>query len=140
MGSMTLLTAPFATDFDRSTALFELRFDPDRMPFTGPRASVVGYVRPLEARPIDAAWLVMAADCFPPPAFARTEAPIGGTSIDMVVHIHRSGFSLPEDGWLVGSFEIDDSAGGLAVEHGRITRIDGTVVAESFQTRLTAGR
>ena len=61
-------------------------------------------------------------------------------SIDMVVHVHRSGFSLPDDGWLVGSFEIDDSAGGLAVEHGRITLRDGTVVAESLQTRLTAGR
>ena len=56
---------------------FELRFDPDRMPFQGERASVEGYVRPLEARPIDAAWLVMAADCFPPPAFARVEAPTG---------------------------------------------------------------
>ena len=39
---------------------FELRFDPDRMPFTGPRARLTGYVRPLEARPVDAAWLVMA--------------------------------------------------------------------------------
>ena len=117
---------------------FELRFDPDRMPFSGSRAGLTGYVRPLEARPIDAAWLVMAADCFPPPAFARTEAPIGGMSIDMVVHVHRSGFSLPDDGWLVGSFEIDDSAGGLAVEHGRITQLDGTMVAESLQTRLTA--
>ena len=97
-------------------------------------------MRPLEARPLDAAWLVMAADCFPPPAFVRTEAPIGGMSIDMTVHVHRSGFRLPDDGWLVGSFEIDDSAGGLAVEHGRITLTDGTVVAESFQTRLTAAR
>ena len=119
---------------------YELRFDPDRMPFTGPRACLAGYVRPLEARPVDAAWLVMAADCFPPPAFALTEAPIGGMSIDMTVHIHRSGFLLPDDGWLVGSFEIADSAGGLAVEHGRLTQLDGTVVAESFQTRLTVGR
>jgi acyl-CoA thioesterase len=119
---------------------FQLRFDPDRMPFAGSQATLAGYVRPLEPRPLDAAWLVMAADCFPPPAFARTEAPIGGMSIDMTVHVHRSGFLLPEDGWLVGSFEIDDSAGGLAVEHGRLTLLDGTVVAESFQTRLTAER
>ena len=27
---------------------------------------------------------------------------------------------------------------GLAVEHGRLSQLDGTVVAESFQTRLTA--
>lgn len=115
---------------------FALRFDPLRMPFTGDRAHIVGYVRPLEGRPVDAAWLVMAADCFPPPAFARVEPPIGGMSIDLTVHVHRSGFDLG-DGWLAGSFEIDDSTGGLAVERGRLTRMDGTVVAESFQTRLT---
>ena len=116
---------------------FELRFDPGRMPFTGERAHLGGYVRPLESRPVDAAWLVMAADGFPPPAFARTEAPTGGTSIDLTVHIHRSGFTLQDDDWLAGCFEIHDSTGGLAVEHGRIAQMDGTVVAESFHTRLT---
>ena len=66
------------------------------------------------------------------------EAPIGGMSIDMTVHVHRSGLCLGDEGWLAGSFEIHDSTGGLAVERGRITELDGTVVAESFQTRLTA--
>jgi acyl-CoA thioesterase len=108
------------------------------MPFEGERAHLSGYVRPLEARPIDAAWLVMATDCFPPPASARAEPPTGGVSIDLTIHIHRSGFALGDDAWLAGSFEIDDSTGGIAVERGRITKMDGTVVAESFQTRLTA--
>jgi hypothetical protein len=117
---------------------FELRFDPYRMPFTGGRAHLGGYVRPLESRPVDAAWLVMAADGFPPPAFARAEPPTGGMSIDLTVHIHRSGFTLQDDDWLAGTFEIHDSTGGLAVEHGRITQMDGTAVAESFHTRLTA--
>jgi acyl-CoA thioesterase len=117
---------------------FELRFDPERMPFAGDRAHTGGYVRPLEGRLVDAAWLVMAADCFPPPAFARVEPPIGGMSIDFTVHLHRSQLALGDDGWLAGSFEIHDSAGGLAVERGRLTQLDGTVVAESFQTRLTA--
>jgi acyl-CoA thioesterase len=116
----------------------ESRFDPDRMPFEGHRAYVAGYVRPLEGRPIDAAWLVMATDFFPPPAFARAEPPTGGVSVDLTVHIHRSGFVLGDDEWLAGSFAIDDSTGGVAVERGRITLMDGTVVAESFQTRLTA--
>jgi acyl-CoA thioesterase len=117
---------------------FELRFDPDRMPFQGERASVEGYVRPLEARPVDAAWLVMAADCFPPPAFARVEPPTGAMSVDLTVHIHRCGFPLGDGQWLTGSFEIHDSTGGIGVERGRITHMDGTVVAESFHTRLTA--
>jgi acyl-CoA thioesterase len=119
---------------------FELLFDPSQMPFTAEQASLEGYVRPLEPRPIDTAWLVMAADCFPPPAFARAPRPVGGISIDLTVHIHRSDFPLGEDDWLVGSFEIRDSAGGLAVEHGRITHPNGTLVAESFHSRLTATR
>jgi acyl-CoA thioesterase len=117
---------------------FELRVDPDRMPFSGNRAHIGGYVRPREERRVDAAWLVMAADCFPPPAFARVEPPTGGMSIDFTVHVHRSGLRKGHEGWRAGSFEIHDSAGGLAVERGRITELDGTVVAESFQTRLTA--
>ena len=80
----------------------------------------------------------MAADCFPPPAFARTEPPTGGMSIDLTTHVHRSGFALADGAWLAGCFEIHDSTGGLAVERGRITQMDGTVVAESFHTRLTA--
>lgn len=33
-----------------------------------------------------------------------------------------------------------DSTGALAVEHGRITTMDGTSIAESFQTRPTTQR
>lgn len=112
--------------------------DPSSLPFTGgPRAVVRGYVRPLEPRPIDAAWLAMAVDCFPPPAFVRVGPPTGGVSVDLVTHIHRT---LPVDGdrWLTAAFEIDDSAGALAVEHGRIATTDGTLLAESFHTRWTA--
>ena len=117
---------------------FELRFDPERMPFAGHRAHIAGYACPLEGRPVDADWLVMAADRFPPPAFARIDRPTGEMSIDFTVHVHRSRLALGDDGRLAGSFEIHDNSGGLAVERGRLTQLDGTVVAESFQTRLTA--
>lgn len=59
-------------------------------------------------------------------------------SIDLFTHIHRPDVVLGEDEWLAGEFEIEESAAGLAVEHGRIVRADGTVVVESVQTRLTA--
>lgn len=80
----------------------------------------------------------MAGDWFPPPAFVRLAPPTGGVSIDLAIHVHRPGLVLAEDEWLVAEFAIDNSIGGLAVEHGRITQSDGTVVAESSQTRLTA--
>ncbi len=116
------------------------RLDPATIPFTGgDQARIAGWFRPLEPRPIDAAWLAMASDWFPPPAFVRIDPPTGGISVDLTTHIHRPIADLGDD-WLAGTFEITESAGGLAVEHGRITTADGLVVAESFHTRLTATR
>lgn len=113
--------------------------DPRSLPFSGgDRAMVRGYLRPLEPRPVDGAWLAMATDWFPPPAFVRLEPPTGGVSIDLTTHIHQPHVVLGDDDWLTGAFEIETSAAGLAVEHGRIAERDGTLVAESFQTRLTA--
>ena len=121
--------------FDRADGLL----DPATLPFSGgARAMVRGYLRPWESRLVDAAWLAMAADWFPPPAFVRLEPPTGGVSIDLTTHIHQPHVVLGDDEWLTGAFEVETSSGGLAVEHGRIAHRDGTMVAESFQTRLTA--
>ena len=121
-------------------ARVDSRWDPNRQPFfgSGARASASGYIRPLEPRPLDAAWLTMASDWFPPPAFARIAPPTGGVSIDLTTHIHRANLVLGDDEWLAGGFEIENSTGGLALERGQIVLPGGTVVAESLQTRLTA--
>lgn len=124
------------THFDRAQGLL----DPSSIPFTdGPQAMVRGYVRPLEPRSIDAAWLAMATDWFPPPAFVSLEPPTGGISVDLTTHIHRTVTDLGDD-WLVASFEIETSAGGLATEHGRIATREGVLIAESMQTRWVADR
>jgi acyl-CoA thioesterase len=124
------------THFERAQGLL----DPSSIPFTdGPRAMVRGYVRPLEPRPIDAAWLAMAVDWFPPPAFVSLDPPTGGISVDLTTHVHRTIPDLGAD-WLVASFEIVTSSGGLATEHGRIATRDGVLIAESMQTRWTADR
>ena len=121
--------------FDRVDGLL----DPASLPFSGgARASVRGYLRPLDTRRVDSAWLAMASDWFPPPAFVRLEPPVGGVSVDLTTHIHRPELELGDDEWLTGSFSIDTSTGGLAVEHGTIRTAEGVMVAESFQTRLTA--
>jgi acyl-CoA thioesterase len=118
----------------------DARLDPASLPFTaGPRAVIRGYLRPFETRRVDAAWLTMASDWFPPPAFVRVDPPTGGVSIDLTTHLHQPHIDLGEDEWLVGEFEIVTSTGGLAVEHGRVARQNGTLVSESFQTRWTAG-
>lgn len=113
--------------------------DPATLPFTnGPRAVVRGYLRPFDARHIDAAWLTMATDWFPPPAFVRLAPPTGGISIDLMTHLHQPIVDLADDEWLAGEFEVVTSTGGLATEHGRIARQNGSLVAESIQTRWTA--
>jgi acyl-CoA thioesterase len=129
------MDAERVSHFERADGLL----DPRNLPFSGgDRARVQGYLRPLEGRPVDSAWLAMATDWFPPPAFVRLQPPTGGVSIDLTTHIHRPHVVLGDDEWLTATFEIENSGGGLAVEHGRVAERDGTLVAESFQTRLTA--
>lgn len=120
--------------FGRAEALI----DPASLPFTGgARAVVRGHLRPLDDRPVDAAWLAMASDWFPPPAFVRIDPPVGGISIDLVTHVHCELPPLGED-WLAVSFEADTSTNGVATERGRIATSDGRLVAESLHTRWTA--
>jgi len=112
-------------------------YDPAHVPFSsGPDARVAGHVRPLEARPIDAPWLTMILDWFPPAPFTRLpDASSGGVSIDYTVHIHRTLTTLGPHEWLEATFDAPTSHDGMAIEHGRIATADGDAIAESFHTR-----
>lgn len=130
-----LVGPPGVLHFDHATAVL----DPANMPFAdGPLAKVGGYMRPLEPRPIDAPWLAMALDWFPPSPFGRGNPPVGAVSIDYTIHLHRTLDTLADDEWLAGEFAADVSSGGLALEKGRLLGPDGALVAESFHTRWTA--
>jgi hypothetical protein len=127
---------PGISHFDHAIA----RLDPVDLPFShGPRARVAGYMRPIDARPIDAPWLGMALDWFPPASFTRIDPPAGGISISYTIHIHRTLDQLGDDEWLGGIFRADISAGGIALEKGMLVDPAGRVLAESFHTRWTAG-
>jgi acyl-coenzyme A thioesterase PaaI-like protein len=122
--------------FDHGIAML----DPADLPFShGPRARVAGYMRPIEPRPIDAPWIGMALDWFPPASFTRIDPPAGGISLSYTIHIHRTLEYLGEDEWLGGVFRADISADGIALEKGMITDPAGRILAESFHTRWTAG-
>jgi len=118
----------------------EMRIDPQTpVTFGGADdARVAGHIRPSEPRAIDAAWLVMAGDWFPPSPFRRLAPPSGGVSIDYTVHVHRT---LPVDPqrWLEGVFDARVGEGGIALEHGTLATPDGVAVAETFHTRWIAG-
>ena len=121
--------------FDHGVAML----DPVDLPFShGPRARVAGYLRPQERRPIDAAWLGMALDWFPPASFTRVDPPTGGISISYTVHVHRTLPQLDDHEWLGGVFHADISAGGIALEKGVVSDPGGRILAESFHTRWTA--
>ncbi len=92
----------------------------------------------VEARPIDAAWLAMVADWFPPCSFVVHEPPTGGVSVDYTVHIHRTLSGLAPDEWLAARFDAPVSNGGLALEHGVVVGPRGEALVESFHTRWTA--
>ncbi len=116
----------------------EAQFDPANIPFEFVDAALVrGYFRPREPRPIDATWLAMALDWFPPAAFTKVAPPTGGISVDYTVHIHRTRAALKPDEWLRAQFQQDCSNDGLALETGTIADADGTVIAQSFHTRYT---
>jgi len=120
----------------------ELRIDPATIPDgTADLARVAGHVRPLEGRPVDAAWLVMIGDWFPPSPFRRLLPPAGGVSVDYTVHIHRlpSGGRADEDSWLEGVFIAADSTGAIALERGVLSGGDGIAIADTFHTRYTGG-
>ena len=127
---------PEVRHFDHGEALL----DPADLPFShGPRGRGAGYVRPRQPRPIDAAWLGMALDWFPPASFSRVDPPTGGISINYSIHLHRTLPRLADNEWLGAVFVADVSVGGIALEKGIIAGPDGLVLAESFHTRLTAG-
>lgn len=115
----------------------ELRLDPATVPQSDADDSrIAGYVRPNGGRRLDAAWLAMAGDWFPPSPFRRMEIPIGGVSVDYTVHVHRT-VTLGPDEWLEAVFETPNSVAGLALEHGSLATTDGGLMAETFHTRWT---
>jgi len=115
----------------------DLLIDPATIPIGGAdETRIAGHVRPNETRPLDAAWLTMIGDWFPPSPFRRHQPPTGGVSIDYTVHIHRT-LPASADLWLEGVFEARTSAGGIALERGTLCTPDGLAVAETFHTRWT---
>ncbi|MBO1756642.1 thioesterase family protein [Allobranchiibius sp. CTAmp26] len=116
----------------------EFRIDPATVPTSEPAAEarIAGHIRPLEARPIDARWLVAMGDWFPPSPFRRLAPPAGGISVDYTVHLHRT-LAADPDLWLEGAFTTTQNVGGLALEHGTLATPDGLPVAETFHTRWT---
>jgi acyl-CoA thioesterase len=112
---------------------------PETTPFAGaPRAEWLAWSRPVHGGTLDAAWLTMFGDYFPPAVFARATAPQRAVTVEYSIQVHSAAGSgvLGDDEFLATRVHAFHSAAGFAVEDGWIHLPDGTLLATVRQTRL----
>src|SRR3954469_13381890 len=119
------------------TQQWEFRYGIGKPPFTsdpdGPTLSG-GWIKPVDAHPIDAALVAQLTDAWLPAVFVRLAGPNAVPTIDLTIHF-RADLPLPPDYVLV-TFESKLSAGGFVEEDGAIWSRDGSLIAHSRQLAL----
>jgi acyl-CoA thioesterase len=87
---------------------------------------------------VDAAWLTMLGDYFPPAVAVRNTGPSRAVSIEYGIQIHTSAeyYPLGTSQHLACEMRATHAASGFAVEDGTIWAPDGTLLATVRQTRL----
>jgi acyl-CoA thioesterase len=107
----------------------------DSVPESGPLTG--GWLVLEEPQPIDAAYVVLAADAWWPAAFEPLTGPAFAPTIDLTIHIRAD---LPPEGLpdqpILGRFSSRAASGGLVDEDGELFLADGTLLAQSRQLAL----
>lgn len=98
------------------------------------RATVSGWIRFADERPIDSMALTLLADCFPPSIFSAFGRVGWVPTIELTVHVRRR----PVPGWIQARFVTSDIAGATLVEDGTLWDESGAVVAQARQLALVA--
>jgi len=112
---------------------------PDTTVFAGAdRSEWLAWCRPRHGSPIDATWLTMFGDYFPPAVFTRVTGPNRAVTIEYAIQIHSAAgsWALGDHDELVARMHTFHSADGFAVEDGWIWLPDGALLATTRQTRL----
>lgn len=125
---------PMRQHYDLRWVLGDLPFRPSSS--AEPTAMTGGWLRPLEAEPIDEVVLAAMTDAWMPPIFSRLQEPLAVPTIDLTIHFR----SRPADP-LAHCFVVFDSPvarDGYLVEHGRIYSAEGVLLAESRQLAVVA--
>lgn len=97
-------------------------------------ATIAGWMRFHDGRPVDSRALVLFADCFPPSVFSAVGRTGWVPTIELTVHVRRR----PVPGWIRARFTTRDLAGDLLIEDGLLWDETGQVVAQSRQLALLA--
>jgi acyl-CoA thioesterase len=112
---------------------------PESTMFAGrAQARWMAWTRPTEPDRVDAEWLTMLGDYFPPAVAVRNTGPSRAVSIEYGIQIHSSAESFPlgASQHLACEMHATHAASGFAVEDGTIWAPDGTLLATVRQTRL----
>lgn len=121
----------------------EVTMDPDVVPYSGKgEAWLAAWLRPLDAEPVDTAWLVAACDVLPPALFSRTTGPTRAATLDYTVHLPVAdpAARVPPGDHVYLDCRSPIAADGMLVENGVLWGPDGSVLAVSRQTRLADAR
>ncbi len=104
-------------------------------PGSGPQTG--GWLMLSEPQPIDAAYAVLCADAWWPPAFEALSKRAVAPTIDLTIHIRAD---IPPDGLpdqpILGRYRSSASIGGLVEEDGELFLADGTLLAQSRQLAM----
>lgn len=104
-------------------------------PAGGPQTG--GWLLLAEPQPIDAAYAVLCADAWWPPAFETFTKPVFAPTIELTIHIRAD---IPPEGLpdqpVLGRYSSRASIGGLVDEDGELFLADGTLLAQSRQLAL----
>lgn len=104
---------------------------PGEAPETG------GWIALPEARPIDAAFVVLCADVWWPPAFQTLGRPAIAPTIDLTIHVRAD---IPPDGLpdqpVLGAYRSTAAHGGLMEEDAALFLPDGTLLAHARQLAI----
>jgi acyl-CoA thioesterase len=112
---------------------------PDTTLFAGhAQARWMAWTRPTHPDRVDAQWLTMLGDYFPPAVEVRNTVPSRAVTIEYGIQIHTSAESYPLGigEHLACEMHATHAASGFAVEDGTIWAPDGTLLATVRQTRL----
>jgi acyl-CoA thioesterase len=103
-----------------------------------PSARWLAWTRPTSPDRVDAAWLTMLGDYFPPAVTVRNTGPSRAVTIEYAIQLHTSGHDvrLGPDEHLACTMHAAHASAGFAVEDGTIWMPDGTLLATTRQTRL----
>lgn len=113
--------------------------DPETTLFAGnARARWMAWTRPTHPDRVNAEWLTMLGDYFPPAVAVRNTGPTRAVTIEYSIQIHTGAqyYALGAGQHLACEMHATHAAAGFAVEDGTIWAPDGTLLATVRQTRL----